>query len=90
MKAIRKPGTLVVMSEACRGKLEGTVMTNGQASVFLDVPVESVPAYNLASAKQGDRAAPLRIAMKTAWQPFLLFLIASFAVIKLAFGFPPC
>ena len=47
LQAFRKPGTLVVMSEACRGKLDGTVMTNGQASVFLDVPVESVPAYNL-------------------------------------------
>jgi len=47
LQAVGKPGTLVVMSEACRGKLDGTVMTNGQASVFLNVPVESVPAYNL-------------------------------------------
>lgn len=47
LQAVRKPETIVVMSEACRGKLDGTVMTNGQTSVFLDIPVESVPAYNL-------------------------------------------
>lgn len=47
LKAIRKPDTVTVIAEACRGKLDGTVVTNGQTVTVLGVTVEAVPAYNL-------------------------------------------
>ena len=48
IEALRKPGTVVVATKACAGKLPGaTVLTNGESGTWAGVRVEAVPAYNL-------------------------------------------
>lgn len=53
--AVRKPETVVVMAEACRGKLDGTVLTNGATRTVLGVTVEAVPAYNLVHVRDNGQ-----------------------------------
>jgi L-ascorbate metabolism protein UlaG (beta-lactamase superfamily) len=48
IESIRKPGTIVVLTEACGGGIAGgTVMKNGDARTVGGLKVEAVPAYNL-------------------------------------------
>ena len=48
LAAIRKPGTPVVVSPACEGKVEGaTLLRNGETVTLAGVGVTAVPAYNL-------------------------------------------
>jgi len=47
LAAVRKPDTAMVVSEACKGKVEGSVMANGDTRTVLGVGVEAVPAYNI-------------------------------------------
>jgi L-ascorbate metabolism protein UlaG (beta-lactamase superfamily) len=45
---IRTPGTIVVVSPACEGKVAGAiVMRNGDARTVLGIPISAVPAYNI-------------------------------------------
>jgi len=49
IQALRKPAAVVLHSASCTGKVQGgTVMTNGQSAVALEIGVEAVPAYNIA------------------------------------------
>jgi L-ascorbate metabolism protein UlaG (beta-lactamase superfamily) len=48
IEALRKPGTVVVATQACAEKLPGaTVLANGQSGAWAGVRVEAAPAYNL-------------------------------------------
>lgn len=53
--AVRKPETVVVMAETCRGKLTGTVMANGATQTVQGVSVEAVPAYNLVHVRDNGQ-----------------------------------
>ena len=53
--AIRTPTTVVVMSRACAGKLDGLVLTNGESRTVLGIPVEAVPAYNIAHKRDNGQ-----------------------------------
>ncbi len=45
---IRTPRTVVVVSAACAGKVDGAiVMKNGDRLTELGIPIEAIPAYNL-------------------------------------------
>ncbi|HPW18364.1 MAG TPA: MBL fold metallo-hydrolase [Candidatus Aminicenantes bacterium] len=48
--AILKPGTAVVGSKACAGKLPAgaVLLANGESRTVLGLPIEAVPAYNIA------------------------------------------
>jgi L-ascorbate metabolism protein UlaG (beta-lactamase superfamily) len=49
LKAILKPGTAIVGSEACAAKLSGAViLANGESRNLLGLAIEAVPAYNIA------------------------------------------
>jgi len=49
LQAILKPDTTVIASKACAGKLPTAfIMANGDARIVLGLPVEAVPAYNIA------------------------------------------
>jgi L-ascorbate metabolism protein UlaG (beta-lactamase superfamily) len=49
IRAVSKPGTELVMSGSCRAKMPGgTVMRNGDSRTVKGIPVQAVPAYNLA------------------------------------------
>ena len=45
---IAKPGTDIILTEACREKLgKGTILRNGERTTVQGIPVEAVPAYNI-------------------------------------------
>ena len=45
---VRKPGTEVVASRSCEGKVEGAViMSNGETHTALGLDIAAVPAYNI-------------------------------------------
>ena len=49
LRAIRKPDTVVVAAKACAAKLpQALILANGEARTALGLPVEAVPAYNIA------------------------------------------
>lgn len=49
LKAIRKPGTVIVASASCAAKLSGAViMANGETRPVLGLTVTAVAAYNIA------------------------------------------
>ena len=49
LAAVKKPGTIVVASRACAGRVPGAVILgNGEAKTVLGLPIEAVPAYNVA------------------------------------------
>ncbi len=51
IKAIRKAGTEIVLTKACLAKVPGaTVMKNGESRTVKGIPIEAVPAYNIAKA----------------------------------------
>jgi len=48
-QAILKPDTTVIASKSCAGKLPNAlIMANGDTRTVLGLPVEAVPAYNIA------------------------------------------
>jgi L-ascorbate metabolism protein UlaG (beta-lactamase superfamily) len=48
LKHIRKPDTNLVITQACRGQVQGgIVLRNGESRTVQSIPVEAVPAYNL-------------------------------------------
>ncbi|HSA96598.1 MAG TPA: MBL fold metallo-hydrolase [Acidobacteriota bacterium] len=48
LKAIVKPGTTVVASKSCAGKLSGAIiLANGESRTVLGLPIEAVAAYNI-------------------------------------------
>jgi L-ascorbate metabolism protein UlaG (beta-lactamase superfamily) len=49
-KAIVKPGTAAVGSKGCAGKLPAgaVILANGESRTVLGLPIEAVPAYNIA------------------------------------------
>ena len=48
LAAIRTPETMVVVSPACEGKVDGAVvLRNGESRTILGIPIEAEPAYNL-------------------------------------------
>jgi L-ascorbate metabolism protein UlaG (beta-lactamase superfamily) len=48
LQATRKPGTVVLHSASCRGKVEGgKTMVNGESGTFAGIRIEAVPAYNI-------------------------------------------
>jgi len=49
LKAILKPGTIIVGSKSCAAKLPGAViMSNGEVRSVLGLSIEALPAYNIA------------------------------------------
>jgi len=54
LTAVRTPKTVVVVSPACEGKVDGAVvMRNGDEKTLAGVTIAAVPAYNLVH-KRGD------------------------------------
>lgn len=48
IRLLRKPGTQVVVSQACAGKIkDAVVMKNGDQKTFQGFEVKAVPAYNI-------------------------------------------
>ena len=48
VRLLRKPGTQIVVSQACAGKIKDTVvMKNGDQKTIQGFDVEAVPAYNI-------------------------------------------
>lgn len=48
LDVIRTPGTEVIVSAVCEGKVEGAVvMRNGETRVAKGIPIAAVPAYNI-------------------------------------------
>ena len=60
LKVILKPATTVVASKSCAAKLHGAIiLANGEARTVLDLPIEAVPAYNIAHKRpDGDPFHP--------------------------------
>jgi L-ascorbate metabolism protein UlaG (beta-lactamase superfamily) len=55
LKAILKPGTIIVGSRSCAAKLPGAViMANGDKKTVLGLAIEAVPAYNIVHKRPGD------------------------------------
>lgn len=55
LKAVLKPGTVIVGSRACAAKLPGaTILANGDKTTMLDLAIEAVPAYNILHKRPGD------------------------------------
>lgn len=53
LAAVRSEKTVVVVSAACEGRVEGaTVMRNGEERRVLGIPVAAVPAYNLVHVRK--------------------------------------
>jgi L-ascorbate metabolism protein UlaG (beta-lactamase superfamily) len=54
LQAILKPGTTVIASKSCAGKLAtAVILANGEAKTVLGLAIEAVPAYNIVN-KRGD------------------------------------
>jgi L-ascorbate metabolism protein UlaG (beta-lactamase superfamily) len=52
IEAVRKPGTVVLVSPSCAGRIEGAeVMKNGEARTAAGLKIEAVPAYNLVNKR---------------------------------------
>ncbi len=48
LKAVLKPGTIIVAAKACAAKLPGAViLANGESRTVLGLAIEAVPAYNI-------------------------------------------
>jgi L-ascorbate metabolism protein UlaG (beta-lactamase superfamily) len=48
LKAIVKPGTIVVASRSCAGKLPGAIiLANGESRTILDLRIDAIAAYNI-------------------------------------------
>ncbi len=55
LKAILKPGTVIVASRSCASSLPGAViMANGDRKTELGLVLEAVPAYNIVHKRPGD------------------------------------
>jgi L-ascorbate metabolism protein UlaG (beta-lactamase superfamily) len=56
LKAILKPGTVVVGSKSCAAKLPAgaIIMANGDKKTVLGLAVEAVAAYNIVNKRPGD------------------------------------
>ena len=55
LKAVLKPGSLVVGSRAFAAKLPGAIiLANGERTTVLGLPVEAVAAYNIVHMRPGD------------------------------------
>jgi len=52
LEAVLKPGTIIVASKACDGKVKGAViMGNGDSRTVLDLAIEAIPAYNIVNKR---------------------------------------
>jgi len=52
LEAVRKPGTTVVASRVCAGKVKGAVIIgNGESTSALGLKIEAVPAYNIVNKR---------------------------------------
>jgi L-ascorbate metabolism protein UlaG (beta-lactamase superfamily) len=48
LQAVLKPGTIIVASKSCAGKVkDAVIMNNGDVKTVLGLAIEAVPAYNL-------------------------------------------
>lgn len=55
LKAVLKPGTVIVGSRSCAAKLPGaTILANGDKTTALGLVLEAVPAYNILHKRPGD------------------------------------
>jgi L-ascorbate metabolism protein UlaG (beta-lactamase superfamily) len=55
--AIRKSSTIIVANPAAASKIEGArIMENGQRETVMDLPIQTVPAYNVVHKR--DNGAP--------------------------------
>jgi L-ascorbate metabolism protein UlaG (beta-lactamase superfamily) len=55
LAAIQKPGTVVLASKACAGKVPGAVILgNGESTSALGLKIEAVAAYNIVNKRPGD------------------------------------
>jgi L-ascorbate metabolism protein UlaG (beta-lactamase superfamily) len=55
LAVIRNPGTEVVASKVCAGKVPGAVILgNGESTSALGLKIEAVAAYNIVNKKPGD------------------------------------
>jgi L-ascorbate metabolism protein UlaG (beta-lactamase superfamily) len=55
LEAVHKPGTVVVASRVCAGKVKDAVIIgNGESTTALGLKVEAVPAYNIVNKRPGD------------------------------------
>lgn len=55
LKAVLKPGTVIVGSQACAAKLPGAlIMANGDRKTVLGLDIEAVAAYNIVHKRPGD------------------------------------
>ncbi len=55
LAAVNKPGTTIVASKVCAGKVPGAViLANGESTTALGLKIEAVPAYNIVHKRPGD------------------------------------
>ncbi len=47
VQKIRKDTTEIIITESCKGAVEGTVMKNGDKATVKGLSIEAVPAYNI-------------------------------------------
>ena len=45
--AIKKANTEIVLTKKCTGKIDGTIMNNGDIKTIMDLKIEAIPAYNI-------------------------------------------
>lgn len=56
IKAVSKPGTILITTRACAQKLgQGTVLINGQSASALGLTIRAVPAYNLVHKRKNGQ-----------------------------------
>jgi L-ascorbate metabolism protein UlaG (beta-lactamase superfamily) len=52
IKAVLKPDTVIIASKTCAGKLPNAlIMANGDTRTALGLPIEAIPAYNIAHTR---------------------------------------
>jgi L-ascorbate metabolism protein UlaG (beta-lactamase superfamily) len=47
VEAIKKTNTEIVLTKKCTGKIDGTIMNNGDVKTVTGLKIEAVPAYNI-------------------------------------------
>ncbi|WP_320110794.1 MBL fold metallo-hydrolase [Draconibacterium orientale] len=54
--AVKKEGTLVVLTKKCNEKYTGTnVISNGESGIFAGIKVDAVPAYNIKHEREAGQ-----------------------------------
>lgn len=47
IEVIKKTNTEIVLTKKCTGKIDGTIMNNGDVKTVMGLKIEAIPAYNI-------------------------------------------